>query len=48
MSTILTSGYRPVCGAVDAVKEADRLICRGYTDVVDADLSKYFDSIPPR
>ena len=23
-----------------------RLICRGYTDVVDADLSKYFDEIP--
>ena len=23
-----------------------RLICRGYTDVVDADLSKYFDTIP--
>jgi retron-type reverse transcriptase len=22
------------------------LICRGYTDVVDADLSKYFDTIP--
>src|SRR5207342_2947392 len=39
-------GYRPVRGAVDAVKEVHRLIGRGYTDVVDADLSKYFDSIP--
>lgn len=39
-------GYRPVRGAVDAVKEVRRLICRGYTDVVDADLSSYFDSIP--
>src|SRR4029453_3069498 len=39
-------GYRPVRGAVDAVKEVHRLICRGHTDVVDADLSKYFDSIP--
>src|SRR5712664_3303046 len=32
-------GYRPVRGAVDAVKEVHRLICRGHTDVVDADLS---------
>jgi RNA-directed DNA polymerase len=39
-------GYRPARGAVDAVKEVHRLICRGHTDVVDADLSKYFDSIP--
>ena len=39
-------GYRPRRTAVDAVKEAHRLICRGYTDVVDADLSKYFDTIP--
>jgi RNA-directed DNA polymerase len=31
---------------VDAVKEVHRHICRGYTDVVDADLSRYFDSIP--
>src|SRR5471032_2329414 len=27
-------GYRPVRGAVDAVKEVHRLICRGHTDVV--------------
>jgi RNA-directed DNA polymerase len=39
-------GYRPARGAVDAVKEVNRLVCRGYTDVVDADLSRYFDSIP--
>src|SRR3954471_1793894 len=39
-------GYRPRRSAVDAVKETHRLICRGYTDVVDADLSKYFDAIP--
>jgi RNA-directed DNA polymerase len=39
-------GYRPARGAIDAVKEVHRLICRGYTDVVDADLSRYFDSIP--
>jgi RNA-directed DNA polymerase len=39
-------GYRPCRSAVDAVKETHRLMCRGYTDVVDADLSKYFDTIP--
>src|SRR5512146_704634 len=39
-------GYRPRRSAIDAVKEAHRLICRGYTDVLDADLSKYFDTIP--
>ena len=32
-------GYRPRRSAIDAVKEAHRLLCRGYTDVVDADLS---------
>jgi len=39
-------GYRPGRRATDAIKEVHRLICRGYTDVVDADLSKYFDTIP--
>lgn len=39
-------GYRPRRSGVDAVKEVHRLIRQGYTDVVDADLSKYFDTIP--
>jgi len=39
-------GYRPGRGGTDPVKEVHRLLCRGYTDVVDADLSKYFDTIP--
>src|SRR5215218_8796297 len=39
-------GYRPGRSATDAIQEVHRLICRGYTDVVDADLSKYFDTIP--
>src|SRR5499427_5452744 len=39
-------GYRPKRGGLDAIKEVHRLICRGYTDVVDADLSRYFDTIP--
>jgi len=41
-------GYRPRRGAVDAVKDVHRQLCRGHTDVVDADLSKYFDNIPHR
>src|ERR1700721_4620224 len=39
-------GYRPKRSALDAVKTTHRLIRRGYVDVVDADLSKYFDNIP--
>ena len=39
-------GYRPRRSGTDAIKEVHRLVCRGYTDVVDADLSKYFDTIP--
>jgi retron-type reverse transcriptase len=35
-----------VIDPADAIKEAHRLVCRGYTDVVDGDLSKYFDTIP--
>ena len=39
-------GYRPKRSAQEAVQEVHRTLCRGYTDVVDADLSKYFDTIP--
>jgi RNA-directed DNA polymerase len=39
-------GYRPKRSAQDAIQEVHQLLCEGYTDVVDADLSKYFDTIP--
>src|SRR3954449_11489930 len=39
-------GYRPKRSGTDAIKEVHALLCRGYTEVVDADLSRYFDSIP--
>jgi RNA-directed DNA polymerase len=39
-------GYRPRRAARDAVQVVHEALCDGYTDVVDADLSKYFDSIP--
>jgi RNA-directed DNA polymerase len=39
-------GYRPKRSAQDAIREVHKLVCGGYTDVVDADLSKYFDTIP--
>ena len=41
-------GYRPRRGALDAVKEVRASILRGESHVVDADLSKYFDTIPHR
>ena len=39
-------GYRPKRSAQDAIQKVHKLLCNGYADVVDADLSKYFDTIP--
>jgi RNA-directed DNA polymerase len=39
-------GYRPGRGALDAVAEVKAAVLRGESQVVDADLSKYFDTIP--
>jgi RNA-directed DNA polymerase len=39
-------GYRPRRSAQDAIGKVDELLHEGYTDIVDADLSKYFDTIP--
>ena len=41
-----TYGYRPKRSALDAVQKVHKLLREGYTEVVDADLSKYFDTIP--
>jgi group II intron reverse transcriptase/maturase len=38
--------YRPECGAWDALRHVHTLLNTGYREVVDADLSGYFDSIP--
>ena len=39
-------GYRPKRSAQEAIQRVHKLLCTGYADVVDADLSKYFDTIP--
>ena len=39
-------GYRPKRSATDAIQAVLVLLRQGHTDVVDADLSKYFDTIP--
>jgi RNA-directed DNA polymerase len=38
--------YRPGRSAQDAIEQVGTLLRRGHTEVVDADLSGYFDSIP--
>jgi hypothetical protein len=37
-------GYRPKRSAPEAIQKVHQLLNAGYTDVVDADLSKYFDN----
>ena len=37
---------RPRKSAQDAIQKVDELLHKGYTNIVDADLSKYFDTIP--
>ena len=39
-------GYRPKRCALDAVRTVHQAIDDGHTDIVDADLSQYFDTIP--
>jgi len=39
-------GFRPRKSAHDAVDDIANALWAGYTQVIDADLSKYFDSIP--
>lgn len=41
-------GYRPKRRAQDAVVKVHELLRRGHREVVDADLSGYFDAIPHR
>lgn len=39
-------GFRPKKSAHDAMNDITSALWAGYTQVIDADLSKYFDSIP--
>ena len=42
----MSYGFRPGLGCKEALREVQRLLREGYTFVVDADLSSYFDTIP--
>jgi RNA-directed DNA polymerase len=39
-------GFRPGRGCKDALRRVDTLLAAGYTWVVDADVRRYFDTIP--
>ena len=39
-------GFRPKKSAHDAVDDVTNAMHTGYTEIIDADLSKYFDTIP--
>jgi RNA-directed DNA polymerase len=39
-------GYRPRRSATDAVRKVHKALIGGRTEVIDADLSRYFDEIP--
>jgi RNA-directed DNA polymerase len=39
-------GFRPGRGCKDALRRVDQLLKDGYTQIVDADLKSYFDTIP--
>ncbi len=39
-------GYRPGRSALEAVQEVHRALYAGHTEVIDADVSKYFDTVP--
>jgi len=41
-------GFRPKRRARQAIDEIHRAVKKGYVEIIDADLSKYFDTIPHR
>ena len=41
----MSYGFRPQRGCKDALREVERLLKEGYTFVVDADITSYFDTI---